>query len=161
MFANSSNLKSVVLPESATEIPVGAFSNSGLTEITIPDAVQYSYSSAFYNCQSLATVRMSKNIVNVHESAFYECSIQDYYLSNKVVTKSIVSGVNATAIHFTDGVKEISSETFYSNKTITEKVLDEVIFIKNGSVMLHENTETLREREGKSVDLVFREVFKC
>ena len=120
MFANSSNLKSVVLPESATEIPVGAFSNSGLTEITIPDAVQYIYSSAFYNCQSLATVRMSKNIVNVHESAFYECSIQDYYLSNKVVTKSIVSGVNATAIHFTDGVKEISSETFYSNKTIKE-----------------------------------------
>ena len=42
-----------------------------------------------------------------------------------------------------------------------EEILDEVIFIKNGSIVLHENAATLREREGKSVDAVFREVFKC
>ncbi len=42
-----------------------------------------------------------------------------------------------------------------------EKILDEVIFIKDGGVILHENAETLRSREGKSVDLVFREVFRC
>ncbi len=42
-----------------------------------------------------------------------------------------------------------------------EKILDEVIFIQNGSIMLHDTVDDLREREGKSVDAVFREVFKC
>lgn len=42
-----------------------------------------------------------------------------------------------------------------------EKILDEVIFIKNGEIVLHENVDDLREREEKSVDEVFREVFKC
>ena len=42
-----------------------------------------------------------------------------------------------------------------------EKILDEVIFIKNGSIVLHDEVDCLREREGKSVDEIFREVFKC
>lgn len=42
-----------------------------------------------------------------------------------------------------------------------EKILDEVIFIKNGEIILHENVDDLREREEKSVDELFREVFKC
>lgn len=42
-----------------------------------------------------------------------------------------------------------------------EKILDEVIFIKDGNVLLHESVDDLRENEGKSVDEIFREVFKC
>lgn len=42
-----------------------------------------------------------------------------------------------------------------------EKILDEVIFIKSGEIVLHENVDDLREREEKSVDEIFREVFKC
>lgn len=42
-----------------------------------------------------------------------------------------------------------------------ENVLDEVVFLKEGRVLLHENADALREREGKSVDEVFREVFAC
>ncbi len=40
-----------------------------------------------------------------------------------------------------------------------ETILDEVIFLKEGSVLLHENCDDLRERTGKSVDGYFREVF--
>lgn len=42
-----------------------------------------------------------------------------------------------------------------------EKVLDEVVFIKNGQVMLHSSVEDIRSKEGKSVDSLFREVFRC
>ena len=42
-----------------------------------------------------------------------------------------------------------------------EKVLDEVIFIKDGNIVLRESVDEIREREGKSVDELFREVFKC
>lgn len=42
-----------------------------------------------------------------------------------------------------------------------EKVLDEFIFLKNGVVTMHESTDSIRETEGKSIDELFREVFKC
>jgi ABC-2 type transport system ATP-binding protein len=42
-----------------------------------------------------------------------------------------------------------------------EKVLDEVIFIKNGSITLQSSVDDIRMKEGKSVDALFREVFKC
>ncbi len=42
-----------------------------------------------------------------------------------------------------------------------EKILDEVIFIDRGSIVLTSSVDEIREREGKSVDAVFREVFKC
>ena len=45
--------------------------------------------------------------------------------------------------------------------TDVEKILDDVIFIKDGQITLHESVDELREREGKSVDAVFREVFRC
>ena len=45
--------------------------------------------------------------------------------------------------------------------TDVEKILDDVIFIRDGQILLHESVDNLREREGKSVDAVFREVFRC
>lgn len=42
-----------------------------------------------------------------------------------------------------------------------EKVLDEAIFINNGHIVLQDSVDNIREKEGKSVDGYFREVFKC
>lgn len=42
-----------------------------------------------------------------------------------------------------------------------EKVLDDVIFIKDGQIERVTTVDDIREKEGKSVDAVFREVFKC
>ncbi len=42
-----------------------------------------------------------------------------------------------------------------------EKVLDEAVFINNGNIVLHETIDNIREKEGKSVDGYFREIFKC
>lgn len=42
-----------------------------------------------------------------------------------------------------------------------ENVLDEVIFIKQGRVTMHSSVDDIREQYGKSVDALFREVFKC
>lgn len=41
-----------------------------------------------------------------------------------------------------------------------ESILDEVIFLQNGRVVVHENCDELRERVGQSVDAYFREVFR-
>lgn len=42
-----------------------------------------------------------------------------------------------------------------------EKVLDDVIFIAYGEIKLTKSVDEIREEEGKSVDSLFREVFKC
>ena len=42
-----------------------------------------------------------------------------------------------------------------------ESVLDEVIFLKEGEIYLHRNSDELREETGKSIDEYFREVFAC
>ena len=42
-----------------------------------------------------------------------------------------------------------------------EKVLDEAIFLKEGKIILHDTVDNIREREGKSVDALFREMFRA
>lgn len=42
-----------------------------------------------------------------------------------------------------------------------EKVLDHVIFINNGQVVLTSSVDEIRDKEGKSVEALFKEVFKC
>ena len=42
-----------------------------------------------------------------------------------------------------------------------ENILDDVIFIKNGEIVIDENVDEIREKSGKSIDSLFREVFKC
>ena len=45
--------------------------------------------------------------------------------------------------------------------TDVEPILDEVVFLQNGTIALHENADALRERTGLSIDGYFREVYRC
>ena len=42
-----------------------------------------------------------------------------------------------------------------------ENILDDVIFLKQGNIVRHSTVDEIRSSEGKSVDGLFREVFKC
>jgi ABC-2 type transport system ATP-binding protein len=42
-----------------------------------------------------------------------------------------------------------------------EKILDDIIFLKEGQVILAKTVDEIRDEHGKSVDALFREVFKC
>ncbi len=41
-----------------------------------------------------------------------------------------------------------------------EQILDEAVFIQNGDILLHKTVDEIREENGKSVDELFREVFR-
>lgn len=58
---------------------------------------------------------------------------------------------------------EPDSTILISTHLITdiEKILDDVIFIQNGKAVLQSSVEDIRENQGKSVDALFREVFRC
>ena len=67
------------------------------------------------------------------------------------ILKTIITNYNenATVIISTHLISDI------------ERVLDEVIFIRDGRLILQETVEEIREKKGKSVDAYFREGFAC
>lgn len=42
-----------------------------------------------------------------------------------------------------------------------ERVLDEVVFLQDGRIVRHDTVDNIRELEGKSVDQLFREIFRA
>ncbi len=42
-----------------------------------------------------------------------------------------------------------------------ENILDRVIFIRQGKISLNSSVDEIRKEQGKSVDMLFREVFRC
>lgn len=67
------------------------------------------------------------------------------------ILRTIISNYNE------DGIVIISTHLIAD----IESVLDNVIFLKEGKVALEGSADDIREKEGKSIDELFREVFKC
>ena len=67
------------------------------------------------------------------------------------ILRTILNNINpgATVIIATHLISEV------------EKILDDVVFIKDGNIVLNDSAENIREKEGKSIDGLFREVFSC
>lgn len=42
-----------------------------------------------------------------------------------------------------------------------ENILDEVIFLQYGQIRFHRSVDEIRSQEGKSIDQLFREVYRC
>ncbi|MCH4013488.1 MAG: ABC transporter ATP-binding protein [Solobacterium sp.] len=42
-----------------------------------------------------------------------------------------------------------------------ESILDDVVFLKQGKIVLHENADTIREKKQMSVEDLFKEEFRC
>ena len=57
----------------------------------------------------------------------------------------------------TDGTILISTHLIQD----IENVLDDVVFIKEGEIVCHQNADALRNERGQSIDEIFREVFRC
>ena len=60
--------------------------------------------------------------------------------------------------NFNEGASVIISTHLIAD---IERILDEVIFIDKGKIILHSNSDELREKENASVDEIFRRMFKC
>lgn len=67
------------------------------------------------------------------------------------ILKTIISNYNE------DAVVIISTHLIAD----IESILDDVVFIRNGKIVLHESADRIREEKAQSVDALFREVFRC
>ena len=60
--------------------------------------------------------------------------------------------------NFSDGASVIISTHLIAD---IERILDEVIFIDKGKIVLTADADELRTNENKSIDEIFRGMFKC
>ena len=68
------NMRSVILPESVTEIGFGTFADcSSLTAIEIPESVTKIWSSAFEGCLSLTSIKIPNGVTEIGSSVFEGC----------------------------------------------------------------------------------------
>lgn len=95
-------------------------------------------------CLILVMSRMAKLYVLDEPIAGVDPAARDYVIS------TIINNYNpeATVLISTHLISDV------------EQVLDDVIFIRNGHLVLHKSVEDMRAEEGKSVDELFREVFR-
>ena len=77
---------------SVTSIRPGAFSNCGLTSITIPNSVTIIGRNAFYGCGGLTSVTIPNSVTSIGENAFKGCN----GLTSVTIPNSVTS-VGATA----------------------------------------------------------------
>ena len=56
-----------------------------------------------------------------------------------------------------------NSSILLSTHLITdiENILDDIIFLQYGNIRMYAPVDEIRDREGKSIDALFREVFRC
>lgn len=114
-FANSS-LTSITLPEGLTRIYQSAFGGcQGLKSISLPSSVTYLDSQAFINCTNLASVSLPEGLQEIEHNAFSGCtSLKSITLPSTitVVGESAFYLSGLTSIILPEGVKTIGEEAF-------------------------------------------------
>lgn len=74
-FYNCTELESVVLPESLTEIGLDSFTNcTSLKNINFPNNLSKICDAAFTNCTSLKSINIPKSLTNIVQNPFKGCT---------------------------------------------------------------------------------------
>ncbi len=94
-------ITAVTLPETLKNIAPMAFAYTGITEIHIPDLVEFVGESAFENCSKALRLYIGKNVREVGKNAFLEC----WYL------KEITLGEDNPIFSLRDGILYNKNQT--------------------------------------------------
>ena len=128
LYKNGVEVIDLVIPNTITTIPDGAFSGcSSLTTVTIPNSVTSIGGSAFSSCSSLTTVTMSNSVTSIGESAFSGCSLLTEVIIPNSVT-SIASNAfrdcSLTAVTIPSSVTTIGDYAFYCESLTSVHISD-------------------------------------
>ena len=76
-FENCKNLKSVKLSKNTKDIGSGAFSNTAITSIEIPNSVIYIHDDAFRNTQLSGELYIPDSVISIYPGAFLDTQITE------------------------------------------------------------------------------------
>jgi len=123
-FANTGTLKSVSVPDSVTVLGSHVFSSSGLTSVTIPNALQMIPDHCFAYCTDLTGIHFPTQLKTIGEAAFSCCeSLEEIVLPDTLISlgsSSFESCTGLTAVHFPDGLISIPYGSFSGCSLLSE-----------------------------------------
>ena len=122
------SLKEVIITK-ARVIAVGAFYNcSELTSIVLPSTVTNIGDYAFYNCSSLTSITLSNNVSDIGIYAFYGCGeLTDFVIPEKLTNIGEFTFYNCsglTSVIIPSGVKNIGISAFANCKNLTNVTIE-------------------------------------
>ena len=115
-FQDCSSLSAIMLPDKLEYIGDHAFSESGLTQISIPDSVTQIGSSAFSRCSNLSQVDLGNGLTSIGEDAFYVTAVSQIVIPDTVTelgAQAFGYCTNLTSVKLSQNIHSIYSGTFY------------------------------------------------
>ena len=165
-FSRCSNVTSVTLPDSVTEISADAFFMcSGLTSINIPDAVNMIGNRAFYGCEGLKSITIPDSVTEVEDTVFYNCSgLESVTISSsatKIGENAFSDCSSLTSVTIPDSVESIENSAFSRCSSLTSVTIPDSV--KSIGENAFANCENLKsETISNSLERIQKHAFyKC
>ena len=124
-FYELHNLKSLIIPESVTEILNYAFRNcTGLEYILLPDTLTDLASFAFEGCASLKSIVIPKNITDISAFLFYDCTSLETVIFegpvNSISSYAFGNCISLKNLELPSTITQMGSDPFYNCDLLTE-----------------------------------------
>ena len=120
-FANRRSLESVVIPESVTEIGLGAFDCcTALKQVNIPDGITELGLGVFSSCYSLMTITIPNGVKNVGSSFTYCTGLTSITIPDSVssIQSSFVDCTGLKELTIGTGITKIGDNTFEGRESL-------------------------------------------
>ena len=128
----------ITIPASVIAIENGAFENSRVMEISIPNGLRYIGERAFANCKHLKKINIPQSVVQIGKEAFLNCDKLDLVLPSSVdVDENALKGTlsDPSSEVLTPSESELDPTNYPSNN----------LYIRNGkSVIIGEFPQTVK-----------------
>lgn len=150
-FYGCSNLEDVHLGKSIVHLGSGAFENSGLGSIVIPEGVTYIPYNTFSNCKSLHTVYLPESLTSICKEAFYSSGLEELIVPD-AVTEIGMSAFsyckNLKTILLPDNLEIIGQDAFNNCKQLKQVVIPTGVTEIESGAFAHSGLESIEIPEG-------------
>ena len=129
-FKNTTQLDTMILPSSVTNIKAYAFQSSGITDITIPPTVTDISIGAFFHSELISIV-IPASVKKMGPSVFLSCdSLTNVSISTSLnlLDHSMFSGCKSlVSITIPDNITGIGNDLFYNCSNLSEIRFDSIV----------------------------------
>jgi hypothetical protein len=128
LYVNGQVLTELVIPEGMEYIGKYAFADCGsITSVTIPASVTQIHEGAFYRCDRLADISFSEGLQTIGNSAFYDCQRLEQIQLPSTLTgiggKAFYNCNKLTSVVIPNQVTSIGEEAFYKCSALASVTL--------------------------------------